>query len=93
MLKFTFKTVKPTGRYHSFEPSEHVIKVDGKEVGSIADDNSRIRLMVRKDPTKEDPAPFRWVLLKYRPESLADAKEFLNRNAETIQSTFDLYSL
>ena len=32
--KFTFKTVKPTGRYKAFEVNQNFIKLDGKKVGN-----------------------------------------------------------
>lgn len=90
--QFTFKTEKSTGRYRSFYPDQHLIKLQGKEVGTISDDlDHKIRLMVKKEPTKEDPAPFRWAYLKGTFPNLMEAKYFLQANFEKITTQFDLY--
>ena len=46
-MKFTFKTTKATGRYSSFYPNLHDIKLNKKVVGSITDKKPhKIRLKV-----------------------------------------------
>lgn len=55
---FTFKTKKPTGRYASFYPSNHYIKLKNRKVGQIDDETPyRIRLMVKKADINENGNP------------------------------------
>lgn len=94
MKKFTFKQNKATGRYRSFFPENTTIKHNGKEVGTIFEDGFRIQLQVIKKDILEDGNPncvWKNVLLKYRPTSLQDAKDYLNNNQEKILSLVDLW--
>jgi len=94
-MKFTFKTEKATGRYGSFFPDNHYIKLKRKQVGTISDKNGHpIRLMVIKDDITEDGNPncnWKWIQLKARFTSVEDAKTFLNDNFEGINQTWNLY--
>lgn len=104
-MKFTFKTTKPTGRYRSFGKDYHEIKVKGIVCGAITHLESdawnkypedqegkyAIRLMVDKEPTKEQPAPFKWSTIKQKFDSLEDAKKFITDNAAKIESSFKIH--
>jgi len=82
--KFTFKTNKPTGKYHSFFETFHYIKLNGLQVGSIDDKAPhKIRLMV----ILEDGNPncdWKWIKLKHESVSLQDAKDWVNVNFDKI---------
>lgn len=93
-MKFTFKTDKPTGRYSSFHPYTHHIKLKKIKVGSI-DDRSphRIRLMVVKDDINEDGntnCDWKWITLKKESNSVEEAKDFLNNNFKSITTKYKI---
>lgn len=92
MSKFTFKTERSTGRYRSFYPDNHYIKLKRKMIGSIDHEPPfSIRLMVYKDNIMEDENPncdWKWIRLKKESESLQEAKDFLNTNADRILQKF-----
>ena len=95
-MKFTFKTIKPTGKYRSFQSPEHRIKFEGKVVGTISSEDYIIRLMVYKDPAKEDKnpnCPWEWIRLAKSSKSLTEAKTFLNDNIVTIIQKWTLCGL
>lgn len=55
MKNFTFKTIKPTGKWCSFYNNEIIIKLDKKECGNIQDTKPHtIRFMVTKSDILED---------------------------------------
>ena len=96
---FTFKTNKPTGRYRSFEVDEIEIKIKRKVVGYIRvlSQHSmagpfQIRLAIKKEKTKENPAPFKYITLNRKFATVPELKEFLNTNEGVIRVQFDLYS-
>ena len=92
--KFTFKTVKETGRLSFAWPDQHYIKYNKKEVGSIEDKEPfTIRLKVYKTETINDNNPncnWMWIKLKKQSISLLDAKEFLNSNFEKITAAYKI---
>ena len=95
-MSFTFKTVKETGKYASFFTPQHNIKLKKSVVGEIMqtrnrDDEFKIRLAITKEPTKAEPAPFKWITLAAKFETLEEAKVWLNKNFNRITSQFDLY--
>ena len=94
-MKFTFKTEKSTGRYRSFYPDHHYIKLKRKEVGRIDDKiPHRIRLQVVKDDINEDEnsnCEWIWITLKKESDSLQEAKDFLNANIEVITTKYNIY--
>jgi len=94
--QFTFKTVHPTGKWRSFEPDQHIIKLNKKEVGRIdCDPPHKIRLMVVKKDINEDKNPnctWKWITLKQPFKSLAEAKEFANEKFLSIVNQFTLHS-
>jgi hypothetical protein len=95
MKKFTFKTIKSTGKYRSFSSNEHNIKLNKKIVGSIDDELPfTIRLMVIKSDINEDKNPncaWKGITLAHKSNSLQEAKNWLNENAELIQKKYNLY--
>ena len=93
--KFTFKTIKPTGRYRSFYPDQHEIKLKRKTVGSIEDKkHHRISLMVEKEDIYEEGNPncsWKWIMLSEESESITDAKDFLNKHIKDILKKYKLH--
>lgn len=94
-MKFTFKTTKPTGRWASFEPSHHAIKLNKIEVGCIKDDPPwTIRIQVMKKDIMEDGNPnceWRWVTFNKDSQTLQEAKDWLNANIDVILEKYKLY--
>ena len=94
MKKFTFKTIKSTGRWRSFEGDYILIKLNGKECGNIRDNEQHtIGFMVIKDDIMEDGNKnciWKWIFLKDKFSSLNEAKEFLNINFDKF-SKLNLY--
>ena len=94
---FTFKTQKSTGRYSSFYPNHHYIKLKKKKVGSIDDTYPhRIRLRVKKKDINEDGKPnceWKWITLKRESNLVADAKQFVKDNFAIIIEKYELYLL
>ncbi len=99
---FTFKKVIHTGRYRSFEPETHLIKIKHKVVGSIdqlhylgtarKDEGMfSISLAIKKESTELDPAHFKWIRLKARFDSAKESREWLKKNQKLIQEKYDLY--
>ena len=93
MAKFTFKKVPRTGRFRCFEREETEIKLNKKIVGSISEgkDTWYIRFAIKKNPTEKEPAPFKWITLKYKPDDEADAREFIRKHNDEIQKRYDLH--
>ncbi len=92
MAKFTFKTEKSTGRYRSFYPDNHIIKLNKQQVGTISQKDGAwgISLEIEQDKTDADPCDFKWIRLARKDDSLQDAKDFLNRNIDTILQKYKL---
>jgi hypothetical protein len=100
-MKFTFKKHISTGRYRSFETTEFWdIKLDKIVVGSLSSEKSigerkfNIHFMVWKKDIMEDGNPncgWKWILLKYKPSSFQEAKDFLVKFSDDIQKQFNLY--
>jgi len=91
-MKFTFKTEKPTGKWKSFEPDHHLIKLKRKECGNITDAAPHvIRFSIKREPSKTHPAPFHYVTLKKKFDSLDGAKSFLVENTDKIVNQFNLH--
>ena len=96
-MKFTFKTIKPTGKWKSFDNDNHIIKLNKKEVGYIIDDDKKpfeIRLAVIKKDILEDGnanCVWKWITLKKESETLQEAKDFLNENINAILEKIEIY--
>ena len=97
-LKFTFKTVKPTGLYRSFYNPYHYIKLKGKQCGLIKKDEKdflfRITFKVIKKDITEDDNPnctWKWIKIKSTFEKLDEAKDWLNEKIDIIIKQFDLH--
>ena len=106
MPKFTFKNNRSTGRWASFDPESHLIKLGGHEVGSIGEIASRravtpeekanvgkfaVRFAVKKEPTTENPAPFKWVKVKRVFDTADQAKEWVVASAEMVLKDLQLH--
>ncbi len=93
MKKFTFKKYVATGMYRSFEKDQTDIKLNKMVVGSVGETcyGYKIRFAVKKDATKEDPAPFKWVSFKTRYTTENDARQFVKDNNKVIQNQLDLH--
>jgi hypothetical protein len=94
-MNFTFKTIKPTGRYKSFDSDIIEIKRNKKLVGNISPDKPfKIRLHVIKDGINfKDNNPncdWKWITLKKESNSIEEAKQFLKDNFEEINKNFSL---
>lgn len=83
-MAFTFKTEQPTGRYRSFYPTMHHIKLNKGIVGSINDKDFTIKLHIVKDGS------LKWITLTHKSKSLLDAKQFLKDNFDAISKRFEL---
>lgn len=91
--KFTFKTVKEMGRYRSFYPDQHHIKLNKIDVGYIDDGiGHKIRLKVWGSPEDNPNSNWRWVKLAKEFNTVSEAKEFLNTNFDLINEKFKLYT-
>lgn len=94
--KFTFKTEKTgSGRYASFFPYNHIVKLKKKPVGSIEDKKPyRISLQVKKKDVNEDGRPncqWKWIKLNHDSETLQEAKDFLNKYFNEINTQYQLW--
>jgi hypothetical protein len=94
---FTFKTENSAGRYRSFYPDYHHIKLNKKKVGNIDDEfPHKIRFMVNKKDINEDGNPnckWKWIILKRESNSIADAKQFLKENFAEITKKYELHQI
>ena len=95
MAKFTFKKAIHTGKYRSFALDRTDIKLNKKEVGHISESKNdykyNISFAIKKEKTKVDPAPFKWITLKKKADSEPEARNFIKKNEEEIQKKYDLY--
>lgn len=94
---FTFKTEKPTGKWRSFYPDSHHIKIKKSKVGNISDKYPhKISLAVFKEDINEDGNPnceWKWIQLKKESKSLSEAKEWLKSNYDLLIKKYRLYPL
>lgn len=93
--KFTFKTIKPTGKWKWLYKPDHKILLNKIHVGSIDEgDKFKIRLKIVKKDIMEDGNPncvWRWAKLSFYGSTLDEAKTYLNENIDTILNTLKLY--
>ena len=96
---FAYKKTIWEGRYKSFEPEQHEIKLKGKIVGQISEASYTssktgfdVSFAIKRVPTKENPAPFRWWRMKTRFGDAAEAKAFLRQHFDNIVGVLNLYS-
>ena len=69
------------------KPHDYVIKLNKKVIGSITDEEWKIRLMVMKDDINSDGNPnctWKWITLNKRSKSLQEAKDWLNEHADSL---------
>lgn len=100
-MNFTFKTEKPTGKWRSFNPETHHIKLNKIEVGTINGQGRfndsppfKIRLQVKKKDINEDGNPncrWKWIILKKDSQTLQEAKDFLNQHFKEITELYEIW--
>lgn len=99
MKKFTFKTIKSTGRYRTFYPDEYQIRLNGIHVGNIYSKGTlewikyKIHLRIIKDENNTDKhinCPWMWIWFKKDFSSLEEAKQFIRDNNNLIQTQFKI---
>ena len=97
MNKFTFKTIKPTGKWKSFDNDVILIKLNKKECGAIEPTHPhKIRLMVVKDDINEDGNTnciWKWITFKNEFKTIKDSKLFLNKYFIPITSKYNIHLL
>ena len=97
MNKFTFKTIKPTGKWKSFDNDVILIKLNKKTCGSIKPTHPhKIRLMVVKDDINEDGNTnciWKWITFKNEFKTIKDSKLFLNKYFIPITSKYNIHLL
>ncbi len=96
---FTFKKgPTPTGLSAVAHPySDTDIKLRGKIVGMIGSPSHMagrphwdVRLMVKKHATPDSPCDWKWVFLKGKHETEADARQWVKEKTAAILEQFDL---
>jgi len=106
-IPFKFKKEKLTGRFKWVYKAEVQIFFKQWKCGSIFqlisnayklypeeyENKYAINLMVKKERTEEDPAPFRQLMLKKKFDNEDEAKIFVNQIRDKIHRDFDLYYL
>jgi hypothetical protein len=94
---FTFKIIKPKGKWAAFEDVQILILLKKEEVGYISTSPThKCSLMVVKDDINEDGNPnctWKWITLKTPHETVDDAKRWLNLNFEAINKKYKLHKL
>lgn len=104
--KFTFKTEKPTGKWRSFQNSQHYIKIKKYQVGQIIENTRglsaygnqsiKVRFQVIKADINEDGNTnynWKWITLAREFKSVDEAKEWLNSEDtfEKLNKQFNFY--
>ncbi|MBF0553660.1 MAG: hypothetical protein HQK96_03800 [Nitrospirae bacterium] len=87
------KTTKPSGKYRAFYKPYHEIMYNKIVIGQVLHESWRISLKVIKSDINSDGNPnckWRWCVLKYKPGSLQDAKDFLKLNTVFILKQFNI---
>lgn len=92
MASFTFKKEK---RGFTSEADSTTVKMGGRWVGNIIDtrdilEGVIIRLAVKDSSTR---IGWRWITLKYRPDTEAEARAFLLERQDFIQRKYTLHQL
>ncbi len=100
MTKVTFKKhERTTGLAGIGYPYQSVdMKINKKVFGSIdapnwqtTDNKWHVRVTVIKEPTKENPADFRWISFLSKHENEIEARNWIQRNIDGIIEKYDLY--
>jgi hypothetical protein len=90
--RFTFKTEKSTGRFSSFYPDVHHIKLNKIECGYITDKKPHlIKLQVLNERPGNLNCKWRWVTLVAEFWTLEEVKAFLNANFEMINKKYTIW--
>jgi len=86
-MRLTFKKEKESTNFFNPYPMTN-IKADGKHVGYIFNNGKskwEIRLAIKKTPTTDNPAPFKWMGLKGCADTEPEARGLLKSNWESVQ--------
>ncbi len=106
-IPFKFNKPKKTGRFKWVFKSDVSILYKGWNCGNITqlisndykkypqeyENKYAITLMVKKERTEIDPAPFKHTMLKKKFDTEDEAKIFVNKIRDKIHRDFDLYYL
>lgn len=91
-MKFAFKKdAWMTGLASIGQKRGSDIKLKGKRVGRIDNidySHYHIRFAFKREPTPEDPAPFKWVGLAKRFETEQHARDYLTARAAEILARY-----
>lgn len=90
----TFKNYVRSGRFASFQPKGADIKLNGNKIGWMTEHTFgvvEVRFHVKKEPTKDDPAPFRNVRLNARFSSIDEAKKAIKASFKQLAEKLDIY--
>lgn len=93
-MNFTFKKHIAVGRYSSFELDQTEIKLKKQQVGIIYETREhlyKIRFAIKKEKTTEDPADFKWIILKGKFNTEEKARGIIKKFSKEIQEKYDLY--
>lgn len=78
-----------------------IIKLDGRETGRIYGPRPKllgggpdwlIQVMIKRQPTEADPAPFKWLIFKAKFASEPEARIWLQRHWPAICDKYQLHS-
>jgi len=93
-MDFTFKKYKREGKYRSFQKRSTYIKLKKQQVGLISETENgeyKIKFAIKKERTKKEPSPFKWVTLKKTTATENKAREFVKKFSKEIQEKYDLF--
>lgn len=93
----TYRKVIHVGKWKSFEREEHKILLNKLQIGSICqrreDGLFEVCMTVKKEPTKEAPAPFKWVRFKKVHTSAEEARAWFSANWPMISKNNPIYQI
>ena len=102
--KFTFKTVKPIGKWRAFYDPTYFIKIKKDQIGQIIDQTRgafrskdiKIMFQIIKSDINEDNCPncsWKWITLAKTFNSVQEAKDWLNSEGvfEQLNTQFNFY--
>ena len=99
--KFTFKTIKPVGKWRAFDTNQYLIKLDGEEVGQIYEREINGETFFQPSFTvmKTDEltdnftkCPWMWIKLALKRPTLQEIHDILN-SEKFFNSIIEKYTL
>lgn len=91
--KFTFRKLKKTGEWRSFQTDYTDIKLDKKIVGAIQEAGFEKYKIYVHIKAEDQVAGFRTVKFKKDFESENEAREFLNKNFKQIMEKYKIFQI